>query len=103
MGEEDLRQVTEKRLGDLKEQAIQASETLAKNAASALADARAIAEDAGDNLGRESEEAEAKLREAIAEILDDVERVRERMRTDQVEIDRLRMETRTMLSKLLAA
>jgi polyhydroxyalkanoate synthesis regulator phasin len=103
MGEEDLRQVTEKRLEDLKGQAIQASETLAKNAASALADVRAIAEDAGDNLGRESEEAEAKLREAIAEILDDVERARARMRTDQVEIDRLRMETRTMLSKLLAA
>ena len=46
---------------------------------------------------------EQELRSAIEDSLATIERSRVKMQSDQVEIDRLRTETRTMISRLLAA
>ncbi|MDQ3256974.1 MAG: hypothetical protein M3R15_24295 [Acidobacteriota bacterium] len=56
--------------------------------------------DAQEKLPHDEEVA---LSVVIAECLTDVEKSREKMASDQVDIDRLRTETRMMISTLLAA
>ena len=46
---------------------------------------------------------EDELQAFVAESLAKVERAREKMKRDQAEIDQLKAETRSMISKLLAA
>jgi hypothetical protein len=53
-------------------------------------------------VAAETEE-DAELKALIAECVANVERAREKMIRDQVEIDRLKSETRVMIARLLAA
>ncbi len=46
---------------------------------------------------------EATFEARVAETLADITRAREKMRSDQLEIDRLKAETRAMIARLLAA
>jgi hypothetical protein len=50
-----------------------------------------------------SEEGEAEMEQGIADCLAHIDRTRERMQATQQEIDQLGMETRELISKLLAA
>jgi hypothetical protein len=51
----------------------------------------------------EPEAESAEIRAAVHECIAEIDRVRKQMETDQVEIDRLKAETREMLGRLKAA
>ena len=51
----------------------------------------------------EPEAESAELKAAVHECIAEIDRVRKQMETDQVEIDRLKAETREMLGRLKAA